>query len=126
MLAAQNENNRVEPLQGQGQDAEVLAIGSIRVSKTSDRDRGESRRTWLEKCSLEKLRKSQEEDQDISTIIRAKVNQHKPSGEEMAEESPAARSYWVLCDSRAGEPLCRFIVTREQHSRVKPSRNYAN
>jgi hypothetical protein len=111
MLAVHSENNGggTPPCQVQG--VENQAEGTIRVNKVSNQDQGESRRTWLEICSLEQLRKLQEEDHDVSVIVRAKVTQQKPSSEDMAEESPAARSYWVLWESLTliDGVLCRLF-----------------
>ena len=55
--------------------------------------------SWFQGRSAPELAKLQEEDTDISPILRGKLVDIKPSSQEMAVRSPAARHYWILWDS---------------------------
>ena len=55
--------------------------------------------TVIGEKSFTELQKSQREDQDIGTILQAKLSNARPTSQEMVAKSPAARHYWVLWDT---------------------------
>ena len=55
--------------------------------------------SWFNNRSTAELLRLQEEDEDIGPISRAFRNNKRPSKQDMASKSPAARHYWILWDS---------------------------
>ena len=53
---------------------------------------------WFQTKSTAELRKLQEDDPDIGPVLAGKVANVRPSSQEMATRSPAARHYWILWD----------------------------
>ena len=55
--------------------------------------------TWAGGQSFDDLKKLQEQDKDISPILRAKAVNVRPCSKDMVTLSPASRHYWVLWDA---------------------------
>ena len=55
--------------------------------------------SWFQGRSASELAKLQAEDPDIGPVLQGKLANTKPSSQDMAVRSPAARHYWILWDS---------------------------
>ena len=72
---------------------------STQAEKRDDRSRSEYlAATWIGDKSLAELQDAQSKDLDIGPLLKAKTEDSKPTSEEMATKSPAARHYWILWD----------------------------
>ena len=70
---------------------------------------------WFQSKSLLELKKMQEEDPDIEPVLKGMTNDRKPSSQDMAVKSPAARHYWILWDSVVLQDglFCKMFVKKD-------------
>ena len=72
-------------------------------AQTESPDRRNTKRdylaaTWVGEKSLADLQKAQSSDLDIGPLLKAKMEGTRPTSQDMATKSPAARHYWVQWD----------------------------
>ena len=71
--------------------------------------------SWFQGRTVAELAQMQENDPDISTVLRGELSNTKPSSQEMTVKSPAARHYWILWDSLVLQDglLCKKFTKKD-------------
>ena len=70
---------------------------------------------WFQSKTTAELKKLQEGDPDIEPVLTGKAGNNKPSSQDMAIKSPAARHYWILWDSLVLQDglLCKKFIKKD-------------
>ncbi|MBV2113481.1 MAG: DDE-type integrase/transposase/recombinase [Candidatus Thiodiazotropha sp. (ex Ctena orbiculata)] len=110
-LEVLNSSGKVTPVvDQQSEDQEVanaiVQDGNANPASSSVEGKSENSKgmaqvvtSWFQNKSVTELRSLQDEDPDIGPILKAMETNRRPSSQEMANKSPAARHYWILWDS---------------------------